>query len=404
MNPRLSDPSNHVPEVPPADGWADAAGSAPAANVLPPRRPTPPRAADATASPPDGTPTGLRIDSNVLRTVPSESPQRLEVQEITSNVVRLDQTAPSPPRVARQVTFLERPIREKDQSNSSGESSTWGVTHQLSKLWIIGSGAAVLIIVILSMALLPVINSLNAKKTSPRSTGAQPFIEEKIDSADALDLMLTKQPEAMQLYRAYVTATQVDEVIPLIRDGKALEQTLRNHWLPLGIPKRWAPGLNCTWSLKKHASRSYGFLVGTLPDHSPFIAYFTNDDNRLLLDWKATSAFGTATFAELEKNTGDPSEIRGEIALAQFYTSTWPEADYQSFRLTSPDGQDILWCYSRRGEPPHEALAPFFRRDLIIVQTNDSWKITLRLARGPTGTQPNQWLIGEMLHIDWITP
>ena len=404
MNPRPSDPNNHVPEIPPTDGLADTAGSPPAANVLPPRRHKPPRAADATASRPDGTPSGLRIASNVLRTVPSESPQRLKVQEITSNVVRLDQMVPPPPKVARQVTFLERPIREKDQSNSSGESSTWGKTHQLSKLWIVGSGAAILIIVVLSMALLHVFNSLNAKKTSGRSTRAQPFIEEKIDGADAIEPMLTKQPEAMQLYRAYITATQVDDVLPLIRDGKALEQTLRNHWHPVGISKQWAPGPNCTWSYKKVANRSCGSLEGKLPDHSPFVAYFTYDDNRLLLDWKATSAFGTATFAELEKNAGDPSEIRGEITLAQFYTSTWPEADYQSFRLTSPDGQDILWCYSRRGEPPEEALAPFFRRDLIIAQTNSSWRINLRLARGPTGTQPNQWLIGEMLHIDWVTP
>ena len=101
---------------------------------------------------------------------------------------------------------------------------------------------------------------------------------------------------------------------------------------------------------------------------------------------------------------GNPAEVRGEISLAQFYTSTWPEADYQSFRLTSPDGQEILWCYSRRGEQPHEALGPFFRRDQLIVQTKNSWKITLRLAQGPAGSLPNQWLIGEMLHIDWVTP
>ncbi len=312
--------------------------------------------------------------------------------------------APTPPKVTLQVTFRERPTREKDQLNSSGESSTWGAASKLPKLWIFGSGVVVVVIVILSMILRPVINSLNATKASKHETVAKPFMEETIDSFDTLDPMLNKQREALQIFRAYVTATQVEQVIPLIRNGKELEHTLRAHWHPTGISKRWTPTSPISWSLKKFADHPCALLEGIMPDQSRFIAYFTNDDNRLLLDWKATSGFGTATFAELDKNAGDPTEIRGEISLAAFYTASWPEADYQSYRLTSPDGQDILWCYSRRGEPPHEALAPFFRKDLIIMQNISSWRITLRLVRGPTDSLPNQWLIGEMLHIDWVTP
>ena len=408
MNSPSSDPHNPVPEISPSDAWDDAKGSTPdsssPAKTLPPRRSAANRSADALISSPDGGSAGLRIDSNIPRAESSKSPQRLEVQEIKTTVVRLDQMAPAPPKVARQVAFHQRPVREKDQSSSSGESSTWGVAGKLPKLWIFGSGAAVVVIVTLSLILLPILNSRNAKKASSRTTVVKPFIEEKMDRLDPVNLMLDRQPEAMKIFQAYVTATHVDQVIPLIRNGKALEETLRTHWQPIRVSKRWALGPDCTWSLKNLAGHPCGFLVGTLPDHSTFTAYFTNADGRLLLDWKATSAFGTATFAELEKNTGDPTEIRGEISLAEFYTSTWPEADYQSFRLTSPDGQDILWCYSRRGELPHEALGPFFRRDQLIVQTKNSWRITLRLAQGPTGSLPNQWLIGEMLHIDWVTP
>ena len=404
MNPIVPDPHHPVPEFSPEDGWEDTArpttGSPPPANVLPPRR----TAADASTSSTESASSGLRIDSHLLRTQPTESAQRLEVQELKSTVVRLDQMAPTPAKVARQVTFHERPVHEKNQSSSSGESSAWGTTRQLSKLWMIGAGGGILAIIILVLALLPVINSRNTKKTSGRSTDAKPLVEEKVESADGLDIMLTKQAEAMQLFRAYLTATRVEDVIPLVRDGKALEETLRSHWRPTGIPSRWAPSSDCTWTLKKIGDHSCGFLIGILPDQSPFFAYFTNDGNRLLLDWKATTAFSTATFPELEKNAGDPTEIRGEIVLAPFYTATWPETEYQSFRLTSPDHQDIIWCYSRRKDPPHLALGEFFRRDLILAQPTDSWKITLRLTRGPEDALPNQWLIGEMLHIDWLTP
>ena len=408
MNLPSSDPNNQVPEVSPNDAWDDAEKSIPEpsskTNILPPRRSAADRSTEASISSTEGGSAGLRIDSNVQRLEHSQSPQRIQVQEIKATVVRLDQMAPSPPKVARQVAFHQRPIHEKDQSSSSGESSTWGAASKLSKRWIFGSGAAVVVIVILSMILLPVLNSRNAQKASSRTIVVKPFNDEKIDRFDTLDPMLDRQPEAIRIFQTYLAATQVDQVIPLIRDGKALEETLRGHWHPTAIPKRWTIGPDCAWSLKKIADHPYGILSGTLPDHSSFTAYFTKDGDRLRLDWKATSGFGTATFAELEKNMGNPAEVRGEISLAQFYTSTWPEADYQSFRLTSPDGQDILWCYSRRGQQVHDALGPFFRKDQLIVQTKNSWRITLRLAQGPAGALPNQWLIGEMLHIDWVTP
>ena len=404
MNPLVPDPHHPVPEVSPEDGWEDnarpAVESPPPTNVLPPRRTT----ADAATAATSSTSSGLRIDPHLLRTQPTESSERLEVQELQNTVVRLDQMAPTPAKVARQVTFRERQVHEKDQSSSSGESSAWGTTRQFSKLWMVGAGAGIVAIVVLVLALLPVINSRNTKKNSSRNAAAKFSTEEKIESLDDLDLLMNKHSEAMKLYRAYITATRVEDVIPLIRNGKALEETLRRHWRPTGISSQWTPNPDCTWTIKKVSGHACGFLKGNLPDYSPFFAYFTNDDNQLLLDWKATSTFCTATFQELEKNAGDPTEVRGEIILAPFYTATWPETEYQSFRLTSPDGEDIIWCYSRRKDPPHLVLGEFFRSDLILAQPTGSWKITLRLTRGPEGALPNQWLIGEMLHIDWLAP
>lgn len=399
MKAHMPDPNNPVPEISPADGCDDVAESATRATILPSRR----TATDPTTSP-ERTSAGLRIDSNLPRAPSAESAPRIEVQELNSPVVRLDQPTPAPPKVARQVTFRERPTREKEASNSAGESSAWGATRKLPKLWIIGSGAGVLALIVLFLALLPVINSRNTKKNSNRSAMTQPIVDEKNDELDLIDLLALKEPEAVKIFQAYVTATRVEDVIPLIRNGKALEETLRAHWRPSGISSSWVLSQDCNWSLQKLDGHSCGFLAGSLPDYSPFMAYFTNEGNRLQLDWKATSIFTTATFAELEKNTGDPTEIRGAISPAQFYTASWPETDYQSYRLTSPNGEDIIWCYSRRNTPPDDALRVLFRRDRLIALDTNSWKVTLRLDRGPADSMPNQWLIGEFLHLDWIKP
>jgi glutamate/tyrosine decarboxylase-like PLP-dependent enzyme len=152
------------------------------------------------------------------------------------------------------------------------------------------------------------------------------------------------------------------------------------------------------------AGQACGLLQGEFPDHSQFSAYFTQTGNHPKLDWKATTAYGTASFKELVQNQGDASEIRGEISKAEFYNAAWPETDYRCYRLISPDGETVIWGYTRRGEATEHAIASLLDKGEIVKEAQNSHKITLRLERGPTAAQANQWLIGEMLHIDWVTP
>ena len=135
MNPRFSDPKNHAPEVSPADDWGDledvtVVSPVEAVPVLPPRRTAATRPTAASSAVADGGQSGLRIDSNLLRAEPSETPMRLEVQEINRGVIRLEQMEPAPLKVPRQVTFHERPVRERQDGKSRGESASWGFANR----------------------------------------------------------------------------------------------------------------------------------------------------------------------------------------------------------------------------------------------------------------------------------
>lgn len=405
MNSSLSDPNNHVPEVSPDDDWGDVEGSVPKsatpATILPPRRTVADRSTAASAPSSESDRTGLRIESNLRRVDSPEATPRLEVQELGSSIVRLDQMAQAPPKVPRQITFHERPAQDPSQKKDV-ESASWGITRQLPRLWVFAAGIVITAIIVVAMALLPSINAHNRSKSNDRQI--ERSAEEKFESVEALNLMLTKQPEALQIFHVYATANHADEVIPVIRNGKALEETFRSHWHPSGISKQWSPSSDSSWSLEKIGGHPCGKLEGFLPDQSKFTAYFTNDGNRLLLDWKATTAFCTATFGQLKKGEGDPTEIRGELSPGDFYSTVWPETDYHNYRLVSPDGETIIWCYARRVEAAEQAISPLFEKGAIIEESQDSKKITLRLQRGPDGALPNQWLIGDMLHIDWLTP
>lgn len=405
MNPSISDPNNHAPELTPGDDWGDDEGAAKARPTplaaLPPKRISNERPSAVTE------PTveiGLRIDSNFSREETTDSPRRLEVQEIGSGVVRLEQAAASPPKVERQLKFHERPVREEAERRQQGETAAWGTAKRHPIRWILLSGVGIVGIVIFGLFALPSINAPNKDRERIVSSGSTHPSEDEIEGAAEMNWIITRQPEAVQLYHAYATASRWDEVASLMRQDQAKDESLRARWEPKGVSKKWSIPTDCAWSADKIGQRCYGLLAGELPDHSRFSAYFIRAGNNLLLDWKATTGYGTATFEELSNGGGDPAEIRGNISPADFYTASWPEADYQSYRFTAPDGIISIWCYARRNELANGLIAPRFNQGVIVKESKESLQFTLRLQRGPGDTPPNQWAIGEVRFQGWVNP
>ena len=393
--------THYVPEILPVEHWSDADGATlenKAAVTIPPQRASLDPIISETM-----TAIAYRIGTTASRRKNANSEQRLEVRRFNSAVVRLEPEAPSAPKVERHVTFHEKPNRENAPRNSTGEGQNWGLTQLSSARWLAGAGAAIVALIILAMILLPSINAPNAPRNHTPIPQLAVECESQIDGSETLNQLLTKQPEAMQMFRAYSHAAIVDEIVPLLRSADALKETLREYWHPLGVSALWAPAADSTWTVFQAAGHACGLLQGIFPDGSKFAAYFTNDNNRLLLDWKATSSFSTASFEQLSKNEGDASEIRGHISAADFYNTAWPEAEYQSYRLISPDEKTTIWCYARRGSAAENLTTSLFQEGEIVQNTQSSRNITLQLKRGPSDAQPNQWLIAQVLQIDAVT-
>ena len=393
--------THYVPEILPVDHWSYADGATPEnkALVLPPKRASLyPLISGAMAE------IAFRIRPNAPRRKTADSKQRLEVRRFNSAVVRLEPEVLSVPKLVGYTTFHERPKREKTSRNSTDEDQNWGLSRLPSARWLAGAGVGIVALIILAMILLPSINAPNAPRRHTVNPQLEVASENRIEGFEALNQLLTKQQEAMQLFRAYCQAVIVDKVVPLVKCGDVLKETLRQYWRPLGISALAAPPAESTWTVFQAAGHACGLLQGILPDGSKFAAYFTNDDNRLLLDWKATSSFSTASFEQLSNNQGDASEIRGQISAADFYSAAWPEAEYQCYRLVSPDEKTAIWCYARRGSAAGNLSTALFQGGEIVQDAQTSRSITLQLERGPSEAQPNQWLIGQVLQIDAITP
>lgn len=405
MNSSLSDPNNHVPELTPGDDWGDDEEAQPVvsstAAVLPPRRSISDRSASTTEPAKE---VGLRIEPQLTRVEASDMPTRLEVQEISGSVVRLEQTTPAPPKVERQLKFHERPVKEEDEARKEGDAAAWGASKSHSTRWLLISGASIVGIVILGLMALPSINAPNKDRSKGKTAVSHTSDEDEIEGAAAMNRLIARQPEAMQLFRSYATASRWDEVVSLMREDQAKDESLRVHWKPLGVSKQWSLATDCLWSADKLGDDYFGTLTGELPDHTQFAAYFIRSGDQLLLDWKATTGFGTATFEQLANGGGDPQEIRGKISPTEFYTAAWPEADYQSYRFEAPDGGISIWCYTPRNELANSIIAPLFNQGVIVQESKDSLQVTLRLQRGPGDASPNQWAIGEVHFKGWVKP
>lgn len=412
MNPSLADPNNHVPDVSPDDAWGDVEGcltgpivvdevveqaptTLPAA-VLPPKRPK------ETAAQGGSGDEGLRIDSNIQRRLPDEPEVRLEVQEIDGSVVRLDPEEPAAPRMPRQLTFHEKPPENPEAKERQGEGREWGRASRFSIRWIAAISVTVAGVVIASLVMLPKINQANAERRDEMELVVE--TDDNVEEIVAIQDMLARQPEATQMFRKFATARLVDDVLPLLRDIQSVEPLVRGkEWAPIA-PANWDPSSGLNWFVFDQKGQAFGILEGLLPDFSSFSAYLALKDGQLHLDWKATTGYSTAGFDEMTKGSGDTSEVRALASPSGFYTDVFPEQEYQSFQLYSPDGEQAIWAYTKRGSQVDADLGRVLSKGAIIDEAQEKKKVTLKLARPPGGGLPNQWLVEEMLHKDWITP
>lgn len=396
MTPGHSDPHNHVPEVSGNDARDDAES---VVRLVAPT-PIPSRGTRHGAPPPAAAKTapGLRIDSPV-RVATSKEVQRLEVEEISPAAVRLRPDAP-PPRVERIVTFHKL----ADQSpESRGEGGDWGKSHSISQRWVFGMGAVVVVLVVGGIIALPYINAPNAIVVEAPSTSPPVAKGEDTDNAEALSRLFERQDEAKSIYRSFATAASPDDFMPLICHAAELEPVVRLRWEPTGLARNWVPAPDSGWIATEIGNRPCGLLSGVLPDGSNFAAYFSEENGHLLLDWKATTGYGSTSFKDLENGRGTGSEIRGIASIENYYSQSFPESDYLSLRLESPDREHYIWCYAKLKTPVAEALKSEFLGGPILEKSGSPIKVTFALEPGPDGSQPNQWLIRELLQIDWLS-
>lgn len=381
-------------EVSSEDAWGDPACLAAErpAVLLPPKR-----LREDSSIAGDGS---FRIGARVSNDPAPKPTTRLEVRKIDGKVVRLLPEEPEIPRMLPKVVFHEKPDRANHIAQME-EPQEWGRPKKQPILWVLGNGVAIAALVVGAILALPLVNKPNAARAG---SGEAKWVLETVADGQSMADMLSRMAEAGGVFRSFLAEPSAEAALPLVRNPEEVAELIRADRRMPKLAADVAPLQIDSWVACENRSLTYGILSGTLPDYSQCETYFTLRDGRLVMDWKASTAYGTADFTQLMHKQGNPAEIRGWIEATGFYSLAFPENSYQAFILASPDKQQLIWAYARRSSPVEQELTALTQGGAILKGSQEAQKATVRLAPGPGDALPGQWEIVELLHKEWIAP
>ncbi|MBK1882360.1 hypothetical protein JIN85_08040 [Luteolibacter pohnpeiensis] len=411
MDSKNHDPNNHVPEVSPEDDWADVELTE--EEQIAARKKLPKKRNDDLRRPKMLQPREFDVEPPQLYVSPEldedDYPvvERLEVAE-NPNAVKKQQRVrtisdsdEAPRRAEPSGTAVHKPA----ETVVRREGDQWGTQTSHPVRWMVISAVLVLVILVTGIVVRPYIMKKtvgnDAKNDYHKIVVDEPEIV--YDPAD-FDMGGNTVAEAQQMMAQYATAKTLDEVLPMIRNSKELEPILRKEWKPLNIASGWATPDSAEWTLRKVDNRDFACLSGSFPNLSTFQYYFLRDHGKLLIDWEASTGHGYKTFKELAKGGTEGGIIRAEVSVSEMYTFSMPEEQYVSIRMAGPGRETLLWGYLKRGTEVEDRFRRLFTPGLITRQSGNEYRVTLRIAPAPPDSLPNQWIIAEFLHIDWLNP
>lgn len=328
-------------------------------------------------------------------------------KRVEEQVFRLEPDLTDGKKPHRRVSYSDLVHDPKRRLQSHEESQEWGEPRRkgASTAWIVTSFVIVLLLIGLSLHYR---NVIGEKDPEVNFIGMPPLsIEPREGNSreERIADLLGRQEEARELFDRFLKERHLGEVLKLVRIQPGVNYLApRYHWHD-PLPEDWRVPEDAKWDVYSNATPIYGLLSGYFPDDSPFHAFVTLEKGRLYLDWKATTGYGTATFAELHKGKGDGSEIRAWIEPAAYFSPAYPESDYHAFRVYSTLGDPPVWGYVEKTSDFAEKLKNQFRKSRILEDEKPGPKMyLLSMRKRNEGEADNQWLITGILHTEWIQP
>ncbi len=290
-------------------------------------------------------------------------------------------------------------------SNRHEESLSSNVTNvRATLIWIMSAGAVVIFIVVGAILLsrpakpgseAPKLTIFSDAKTDKPEKGG-------IKVKESLGTLIDGEDQAKMIFAKYATAKELDDLMDLIHLPDKNRKLISNVWEPLGIASGWKPGENSTWLVMEAGGVRYGVLTGVLPNSMSFRAVLRQDGDAMKIDWRATTGYSSANYAELKHGKGDAVEIRAILSPGDFHTFSLPEGEFRCYRLTAPDREENIWAYTKLNSAYDAKLVSQFVPSQLTGEAPREIPVVMMLARGPAQSLPNQWIVSNVVRLNWL--
>lgn len=201
---------------------------------------------------------------------------------------------------------------------------------------------------------------------------------------------------AQPLAEAFLSATTLEELLPLIRDGEGMKPKLIAHH-PDG--KINAPGLsrfNDSGPLNYKDSFAAVSILTTDFERKQLV--FVDGADGLKIDWESWAGWSEIPWQTLsESRPTRPVLIRAMIKSVDYYNFNFSdESKWRSYRLVSPDGEHMLYGYAERNSLLDQRLQP--------REKKESFAVTVKIRFPDEGDTRNQVLVDDYITDGWVIP
>ena len=296
-------------------------------------------------------------------------------------------------------TFIQKTSTQHEDLLSSDVTNV-----RATLIWIISAGAVVIFIVVGAILLsrpakpesdAPKLTIFSDAKTDKTAKG-------EIKSDESLDTLIDGEDRAKMIFAKYATAKELDDFIDIIYLPDKNRKLISNVWKPTGMASGWKPGENSNWAVMETGGVRYGVLTVVLANSTSFRAVLRQDGDAMKIDWKATTGYSSANYAELKHGKGDAVEIRAILSPGDFYTFSLPEGEFRCYRLTAPDRGENIWAYTKINSAYDAKLISQFVPSQLTGEAPTEIPVVMVLARGPAQSLPNQWIISDVVRLNWL--
>ncbi len=310
------------------------------------------------------------------------------------------EATPDPQKVGKR---KKKRSRNQDahawDSESGKHRRISGSRERRQTLWMLAGGTALLVLVVSGVMLAlhgrpdePVANSPDngsaAKPLAPAGARTAPMPPEPQRTDE--EILALAEPMA----RKFLEATRVEDLLPMIRNPKVSEPRIRKFYAEGKID---APGLSAfnTDLLPVRQGQILSVKVRTR-DFSEKTLSFVETASGIKIDWESWVGWSETTWEEfLASKSATPRLFRLVLSPVEYFNFAFTDdLKWQSYYLTSADGEHAVYGYAERGSDLNSKLRP--PPEVRQVQMT----LAIRFPEKPTSA--NQVIIDKLVTAGWV--